>query len=110
MLCTRQMAFIRFLQVSDQFSTFTSLFLIEPAIEDIVLDFGINYTLEEETVINSSGKRILVILFDRIVAEDQSVHRFAYRIGASNVSNSLFSITILLWKYFFWSFRSGISG
>lgn len=110
MLCMRQMASA---QISSDFRSILNLhipLLIEPAIEGIVLDFGINYTLEEETVIIPVESRILVILFDRIVAEDQSVHRFRIQ----DRSIECFELIILdhdiAMEILFGSFRSGISG
>ena len=74
---------------------------IESAFELIILNGGIRYPFQQNTVLVPMEGRICLILMNGIVAEHQSVNRFGIKDrGIEGVSNSLSSITIPLWKYF----------
>ena len=51
--------------------------LIEPSVELVILYLRINHTLEEETVVVPVEGRIILVLPDHVITEDESVDRLS---------------------------------
>src|SRR5699024_5247466 len=50
---------------------------VKPLLEPIILDLSINNTLEKETMVVPVESRIIMILFNHIITEDKTIHRFS---------------------------------
>ena len=49
---------------------------IKSSVEPVILDLGMNNALEKETMVVPVESRIIMILFNHVIAKDKTVHRF----------------------------------